>query len=65
VFASVAAGAVVDSALFLWLAFGSLAFIEGQIVGKVYAAIAFVMARAMLQQRESKNKSLNCRSGQV
>ena len=65
VFASVAAGAVVDSALFLWLAFGSLAFIEGQIVGKVYAAIAFVMARAMLQQRESKNKSLNSRSGQV
>jgi uncharacterized PurR-regulated membrane protein YhhQ (DUF165 family) len=29
------AGLVVDSALFLWLAFGSLAFIEGQIVGKI------------------------------
>lgn len=29
-------GAVVDSALFLWLAFGSLAFIEGQVVGKLY-----------------------------
>lgn len=27
-------GLVVDSMLFLWLAFGSLAFIEGQIVGK-------------------------------
>ncbi len=29
-------GLVVDSALFLWLAFGSLDFIEGQIVGKAY-----------------------------
>lgn len=29
-------GAVVDSALFLWLAFGSLDFIAGQIVGKAY-----------------------------
>lgn len=29
-------GAVVDSALFLWLAFGSLAFIWGQILGKAY-----------------------------
>lgn len=28
-------GLVVDSALFLYLAFGSLAFIEGQIVGKL------------------------------
>lgn len=27
-------GLVVDSALFLWLAFGSLAFIQGQIIGK-------------------------------
>jgi queuosine precursor transporter len=29
-------GLVVDSALFLWLAFGSLQFIEGQIVGKAF-----------------------------
>ncbi len=38
-------GAVVDSALFLWLAFGSLALIEGQIVGKLMmtaAALPFV-----------------------
>lgn len=28
-------GTVVDSAVFLWLAFGSLGFIEGQIVGKM------------------------------
>lgn len=37
-------GLVIDSALFLWLAFGSLAFIEGQIVGKLYTtALAVVM----------------------
>lgn len=29
-------GLVVDSALFLWLAFGSLDYITGQIVGKAY-----------------------------
>lgn len=40
-------GAIVDSALFLWLAFSSLAFIEGQIVGKVYAAIFFLIMRWM------------------
>ncbi len=33
--ASNTVGALVDSALFLWLAFGSLAFIEGQIIGKI------------------------------
>jgi uncharacterized PurR-regulated membrane protein YhhQ (DUF165 family) len=33
------AGAVIDSAVFLWLAFGSLAFIEGQIVGKVWMSL--------------------------
>jgi uncharacterized PurR-regulated membrane protein YhhQ (DUF165 family) len=35
------AGAVVDSGLFLWLAFGSIDHITGQIIGKVYASIAF------------------------
>jgi hypothetical protein len=35
VLASGVVGAVVDSAVFLWLAFGSLQFIEGQIVGKL------------------------------
>jgi queuosine precursor transporter len=33
-------GSVVDSALFLWLAFGSLMFIEGQILGKLYMVAA-------------------------
>lgn len=34
------AGAVVDSAVFLWVAFGSLDFIAGQIVGKMWMTLA-------------------------
>lgn len=33
-------GAAIDSAVFLWLAFGSLAFIEGQILGKIWMTAA-------------------------
>lgn len=36
------AGSVVDSALFLWLAFGSLDFMAGQVVGKMWATTAVV-----------------------
>jgi uncharacterized PurR-regulated membrane protein YhhQ (DUF165 family) len=39
--ASCAAGAVLDSALFLWLAFGNLEHIAGQVIGKLYAVTAF------------------------
>jgi len=39
VLASGVVGAVVDSAVFLWIAFGSLAFIEGQIVGKLWMTL--------------------------
>lgn len=42
VLASNAVGLVIDSALFLWLAFGSLAFLAGQIVGKAEVTLAFV-----------------------
>lgn len=31
-------GAVVDSLLFLWIAFGSVAFWQGQVIGKTYMA---------------------------
>lgn len=34
------AGAAVDSAAFLWMAFGSLDFIAGQVVGKLWATAA-------------------------
>lgn len=39
-----AAGLVIDSALFLWIAFGSLDFIEGQIVGKALMTLCAVGA---------------------
>lgn len=39
VVASGAVGAVVDSAVFLWMAFGSFDFIAGQIVGKIWMTI--------------------------
>ena len=58
VLASGVVGAVVDSAVFLWVAFGSLAFIEGQIVGKLWmtlfaAAILFGIRHCWLGHRYS------------
>lgn len=35
-----AAGLVLDSLVFLWLAFGSLAFLPGQLLGKAYGVAA-------------------------
>jgi uncharacterized PurR-regulated membrane protein YhhQ (DUF165 family) len=45
------AGSVVDSALFLFLAFGSLDFLSGQIVGKLWASIAAFAFLAMYRKR--------------
>jgi queuosine precursor transporter len=42
VVASGIVGAAVDSAAFLWLAFGSLDFLAGQIVGKAWAVLVAV-----------------------
>lgn len=47
---SCTAGAIVDSALFLWLAFGSLAFIAGQIVGKAYAVVICLGASRLVSR---------------
>lgn len=44
VLASGAVGAAVDSALFLWLAFGSLEFMAGQVLGKLYASVSVAAA---------------------
>jgi len=44
--ASNAVGLVVDSALFLWLAFGSWAFLPGQIVGKAWMTMLAVAVLA-------------------
>ena len=40
-------GSVVDSGLFLWLAFGSLEFMAGQVVGKLWASL---LVAAMLKE---------------
>lgn len=50
------AGSVVDSLLFLWVAFGSLDHLEGQVIGKIYAALTFVGWR-LLVDFLGKNKA--------
>jgi queuosine precursor transporter len=51
VLASGIVGAAVDSAVFLWLAFGSLTYLEGQIVGKLWASVAGYLVIAGLNRR--------------
>lgn len=43
VLASGLVGAVIDSAAFLWVAFGSLDYLAGQVLGKAWIAIAAAM----------------------
>lgn len=52
VLASGIVGAVVDSAVFLWLAFGSLTYLNGQIVGKLWASLAAFVVLSLLARRE-------------
>lgn len=51
VLASSAVGLVIDSAAFLWLAFGSLDHLAGQIVGKAWAVLAAVACISLLRQK--------------
>jgi uncharacterized PurR-regulated membrane protein YhhQ (DUF165 family) len=51
VLASGVVGAVVDSAVFLWLAFGSLQYLDGQIVGKLWASLAAFLVLVALRRR--------------
>jgi uncharacterized PurR-regulated membrane protein YhhQ (DUF165 family) len=51
VVASNTVGALLDSAIFLWLAFGSLDFLVGQVVGKLWMtalAVAIIAARTRM-----------------
>jgi uncharacterized PurR-regulated membrane protein YhhQ (DUF165 family) len=50
VLTSGAAGAVVDSAVFLWLAFGSLTYMPGQVVGKLWASLIGVVVLLLLRR---------------
>lgn len=46
--ASNTVGILIDSALFLWLAFGSLAFFWGQVVGKAWMTLLAIAVLALI-----------------
>jgi queuosine precursor transporter len=54
VIASCVVGLVVDSIVFLWLAFGSLDFLLGQIVGKLWMVLLATPLIAYLRRRDER-----------
>ena len=54
VVASGMVGLVVDSVVFLWLAFGSLDFLLGQIVGKAWMVLLSIPFVAWLRRRDAR-----------
>jgi uncharacterized PurR-regulated membrane protein YhhQ (DUF165 family) len=54
VVASSIVGLVVDSIVFLWLAFGSLEFLPGQVVGKLWMVLLAVPFVAYLRRRDER-----------
>lgn len=54
VVASSLVGLVVDSMVFLWLAFGSLEFLPGQIIGKAWMVLASIPLIAWLRRRDER-----------
>ena len=54
VVASSMAGLVVDSIVFLWLAFGSLDFLLGQIIGKLWMVLLAIPFVAYLRRRDQR-----------
>jgi uncharacterized PurR-regulated membrane protein YhhQ (DUF165 family) len=54
VVASSVVGLVVDSIVFLWLAFGSLEFLLGQIVGKAWMVLLSVPFVSWLRRRDER-----------
>jgi queuosine precursor transporter len=54
VVASSSVGLVVDSVLFLWLAFGSLDFLAGQVVGKAWMVLLSIPFVAWLRRRDQR-----------
>jgi uncharacterized PurR-regulated membrane protein YhhQ (DUF165 family) len=54
VVASSSVGLVVDSIVFLWLAFGSLDFLTGQIVGKLWMVLLATPFVAYLRRRDER-----------
>src|SRR5689334_18185413 len=54
VIASSIAGLIVDSIVFLWLAFGSLEFLFGQIVGKLWMVLIAIPFVAWMRRRDGR-----------
>ena len=54
VVASSLVGLVVDSVVFLWLAFGSLEFLAGQVVGKAWMVLASIPFVVWLRRRDER-----------
>ncbi|HVY59139.1 MAG TPA: VUT family protein [Xanthobacteraceae bacterium] len=54
VIASSAVGLVVDSIVFLWLAFGSLDFLAGQVVGKAWMVLLSIPFVIWLRRRDER-----------
>jgi queuosine precursor transporter len=54
VVASSLVGLVVDSIVFLWLAFGSLDFLAGQVVGKAWMVLLSIPFVAWLRRRDER-----------
>jgi hypothetical protein len=54
VFISSLVGLVIDSAVFLWLAFGSLDYLAGQIVGKVWMVFSAVIVVKATELRRAQ-----------
>ena len=54
VLASSVVGLVVDSIAFLWLAFGSLDFLAGQVIGKAWMVLIALPFVHLLRKRDER-----------
>jgi queuosine precursor transporter len=54
VVASSCAGVVIDSIVFLWLAFGSLEFLPGQVIGKAWMVLLSIPFVVWLRRRDER-----------
>jgi len=52
--ASSIVGLIIDSLIFLYLAFGSLAFLEGQVIGKAWMVLLSLPVIAWLRRRDER-----------
>src|SRR4029078_7197652 len=54
VIASSIVGLIVDSIVFLWLAFGSLEFLFGQVIGKLWMVLLAIPFVAWIRRRDER-----------